>query len=43
MAAKLEGKAVDIVSGDVMIVIEEDEDEIEVNYIDLTAAYILAS
>ena len=40
---KLEGKAAAVVSGDLMIVIEEDEDEVEVTYIDLTAAYILAN
>ena len=40
---KLEGKAAAVVSGDLMVVIEEDEDEIEVTYVDLTAAYILAN
>ena len=40
---KLEGKAAAVVSGDLMIVIEEDEDEVEVTYIDLTAAYILGA
>ena len=40
---KLEGKAAAVVSGDLMVVIEEDEDEVEVTYVDLTAAYILAN
>ena len=40
---KLEGRALAITSGNMMIVIEEDEDEVEVTYIDLTAAYILAA
>ena len=40
---KLEGRALAITAGNMMIVIEEDEDEVEVTYIDLTAAYILAA
>ena len=40
---KLEGKAAAIVSGNMMVVIEEDKDEVEVTYLDLTAAYILAA
>ena len=40
---KIEGKAVAITVGDMMIVIAEDKDEVEVTYLDLTAAYILAN
>ena len=40
---KLEGRAEGIIVGDMMVVIEEDDKEIEVTYVDLTAAYILAN
>ena len=40
---KIEGKAVAITVGDMLIVIAEDKDEVEVTYLDLTAAYILAN
>ena len=39
----LKGRAAGIVVGDMMVVITEDEDEVEVTYVDLTAAYILAA
>ena len=39
---KLEGRAAAIIADNMMVVIEEDEDEVEVTYIDLTAAYISA-
>ena len=37
---RLEGRAEAIVSGNVMIIIEEDEDEVDVTFVDLNAAYI---
>lgn len=37
---RLEWKAEAIVSGNVMIIIEADEDDIDVTYVDLNAAYI---
>lgn len=40
---RLEGKAAGIIAGDMMVVITEDEGEVEVTYVDLTAAYILAA
>ena len=39
---RLEAKAEAIVSGNVMIIIEEDEDEVNVTFVDLNAAYINA-
>lgn len=39
---KLEGRAEGMIVGDMMVVIEENEKEIEVTYVDLTAAYVLA-
>ena len=39
---RLEVKAEAIVSGNVMIIIEEDEDEVNVTFVDLNAAYINA-
>ena len=32
-----------IIANNMMVVIEEDKDEVEVTYVDLTAAYILAA
>jgi hypothetical protein len=40
---KVEGKAAAITVGDMMIIIAEDKDEVEVSYVDLTAAYIAAN
>ncbi len=40
---KLEGKAAAIIADNMMVVIEEDEDEVEVTYVDLTAAFISAA
>ena len=37
---RLEAKAEAIVSGNVMIIIEEDKDEVDVTFVDLSAAYI---
>ena len=37
---RLEGKAEAIVSGNLMIVIEQDEDDINVTFVDLNAAYV---
>lgn len=37
---RLEGKAEAIVSGSLMIVIEQDEDDINVTFVDLNAAYV---
>lgn len=37
---RLEGKAEAIVSGNAMIIIEEDKDEVDVTFVDLSAAYI---
>ena len=39
---RLEVKAEAIISGNVMIIIEEDEDEVDVTFVDLNAAYINA-
>ena len=39
---RLEVKAEAIVSGNVMIIIEEDEDEVNVTFVDLNAAYVNA-
>jgi len=39
---RLEAKAEAIVSGNLMIIIEEDEDEVDVTFVDLSAAYISA-
>ena len=39
---RLEGKAEAIVSGNLMIVIEQDEDDIDVTFVDLNAAYVSA-
>ena len=40
---RLEGKAAAIIADNMMVVIEEDEDEVEVTYVDLTAAFISAA
>ena len=39
---RLEGRAEAIISGNVMIIIEADEEDVNVIYIDLNAAYINA-
>ena len=39
---RLEARAEAIVSGNVMIIIEEDEDDVDVTFVDLNAAYINA-
>ena len=40
---KLEGKAAAIIADNMMVVIEEDKDEVEVTYVDLSAVYIPAA
>ena len=40
---KLEGRAMAIIANNMMVVIEEDKDEVEVTYVDLTAAFISAA
>lgn len=40
---RMEGKAAAIIADNMMVVIEEDEDEVEVTYVDLTAAFISAA
>lgn len=40
---ELEGRAEAIVSGSLMIVIEQDEDDIDVTFVNLAAAYVSAS
>ena len=39
---RLEAKAEEIVSGNLMIILEADEDDVDVTFIDLSAAYISA-